>query len=202
MTVFQQHKVKISEVQKRRLKKAVNNGKKLSSATAVILRLKKNELDGDDVLLFTKKQMERLNKAKQAKRGITIKISKHQVKANIRVEGGFLGMLARLAARFLPSLLSKVAPALLGGLATGLISSGVEKAIGGHGIFLHKKNHCYKVEPVEGDGLYLYPLPHLDGVDGEGIFLLTNNGTVYDGKGLLLGAASPFKNIPILGWLL
>ena len=202
MTVFQQHKVKISEVQKRRLKKAVNNGKKLSSATAVILRLKKNELDGDDVLLFTKKQMERLHKAKQAKRGITIKMSKHQVKANMRVEGGFLGMLAGLAARFLPSLLSKIAPALLGGLATGLISSGVEKAIGGHGIFLHKKNRCYKVEPVEGDGLYLSPHPHLDGIDGEGIFLRTNNGTVYDGKGLLLGEASPFKNIPILGWLL
>ena len=111
-------------------------------------------------------------------------------------------MLASLASRFLPALLSKVLPALLGGLATGLISSGVEKAIGGHGIFLHKKNHCYKVEPVEGDGLYLSPHPHLDGVDGEGIFLRASNGTVYDGKGLLLGAASPFKNIPILGWLL
>ena len=206
MTVFHQHKVKISEVQKRKLKKAVGKKKNnISSATAVILRLKKNELDGDDVLLFTKSQMERLNKAKRAKRGITIKMSKHQVKANIRVEGGFLGMLASLAARFLPSLLSKVAPALLGGLATGLISSGVEKAIGGHGIFLHKKNHCYKVEPVEGDGLYLSPHPHLEGIDaaaGEGIFLRTNNGTVYDGKGLLLGEASPFKNIPVLGWLL
>ena len=201
MTVFQQHKVKISEVQKCKLKKAINSGKK-SSATAVILRLKKNELDGEDVLLFTKNQIERLNKAKHAKRGITIKMSKHQVKANMRVEGGFLGMLAALASRFLPLLLSKVAPALLGGLATGLVSSGVEKAIGGHGIFLHKKNHCYKVEPVEGDGLYLSPHPHLDEVDGEGIFLRTNNGTVYDGKGLLLGAASPFKNIPILGWLL
>ena len=201
MTVFQQHKVKISEVQKRKLKKAVGKKNNISSATPVILRLKKNELGGDDMLLFTKK-LKRLNKAKQAKRGITIKMSKHQVKANIRVEGGFLGMLGSLAARFLPSLLSKVAPALLGGLATGLISSGVEKAIGGHGIFLHKKNRCYKVEPVEGDGLYLSPHPHLDGVDGEGIFLRRDNGTVYDGKGLLLGEASPFKNIPILGWLL
>ena len=202
--MFQQHKVKISKVQKRKLQRAVHGGggggKK--APVALILRLKKNELDGDDVFLFTKKQLQRLNKAKLAKRGITIKMSKHQVKANMRVEGGFLGLLAGLAARFLPTLLSKVAPALLGGLATGLISSGVEKAIGGHGIFLHKKDKCYKVEPVEGDGLYLSPHPHLDGVHGEGLFFRTNDGTVYDGKGLLLGPASPFKNIPILGWLL
>lgn len=199
---FEQYKVNISEVQKHKLQKAVHGGKKSSSARAVILRLKKHELDGDDVLLFTEKQLKRLNKAKHAKRGITIKMSKNQVKANMRVEGGFLGMLAGLASRLLPSLISKVAPALLGGLATGLVSAGVEKAISGHGLFLHKKNRCYKVEPVEGDGLFLSPHPHLDGVHGEGLFLRTSNGTVYKGNGLLLGPASPFKNIPVLGWLL
>ena len=199
--MFQQHKVKISEVQKRKLQKAVRGGKK-SLATAVIIRLKKNELDGDDVFLFTKKQLQRLNKAKHARRGVTIKMSKSQVKANMRVEGGFLGLLAGLASRLLPTLISKVAHALMGGLATGLLSAGVEKAIGGKGVFLHKKNRCYKVEPVEGDGLFLSPHPHLDGVDGEGLFLRANNGTVYNGEGLLLGPGSPFKNIPILGWIL
>ena len=156
--MFEQHKVKISEVQRRKLEKAVRG----TSTAAVILRLKKNELDGNDVLLFTKKQLQRLNKAKHAKRGITIKMSKHQVKANMKVEGGFLGLLAGLASRLLPTLISKVAPALMGGLATGLVSAGVEKAIGGRGLFLHKKNRCYKVEPVEGDGLFLSPHPRLD----------------------------------------
>ena len=160
--MFQQHKVKISEVQKRKLQKAVRGGGGKKAPVALILRLKKNELDGDDVFLFTKKQLQRLNKAKHTKRGISIKMRLHQVKANMRVEGGFLGLLAGLAARFLHTLLSKVASALLGGLATGLVSSGVEKAIGGHGRFLHKKHKCYKVEPVEGDGLYLSPHPHLD----------------------------------------
>ena len=102
-------------------------------------------------------------------------MSKHQVKANMRVEGGFLGLLAGLASRLLPSLISKVAPALLGVLATGLVSAGVEKAISGHGLFL-------PVEPVEGDGLFLSPHPHLDGVHGEGLFLRTSNGTVYNGS--------------------
>ena len=196
--MFEQHKVKISEVQRRKLEKAVRG----TSTAAVILRLKKNELDGNDVLLFTKNQLQRLNKAKHAKRGITIKMSKHQVKANMKVEGGFLGLLAGLASRLLPTLISKVAPALMGGLATGLVSAGVEKAIGGRGLFLHKKNRCYKVEPVEGDGLFLSPHPRLDGVYGEGLFVRTNDGSVYDGKGLLLGSKSPFKNIPVLGWLL
>ena len=58
--MFEQHKVKISEVQKRKLQKAVRG----NSTAAVILRLKKNELDGDDVLLFTNNQLQRLNKAK------------------------------------------------------------------------------------------------------------------------------------------
>ena len=120
----------------------------------------------------------------------------------MRVEGGFLELLAGLASRLLPTLISKVAPALMGGLATGLVSAGVEKAIGGHGLFLHKKNRCYKVEPVEGDGLFLSPHPRLDGVYGEGLFVRTNDGSVYDGKGLLLGSKSPFKNIPVLGWIL
>ena len=196
--MFEQHKVKISEVQKRKLQKAVCG----NSTAAVILRLRKNELDGDDVLLFTKNQLQRLNKAKHAKRGVTIKMSKHQVKANMKVEGGFLGLLAGLASRLRPTLISKVAPALMGGLATGLVSAGVEKAIGGHGLFLHKKNRCYKVEPVEGDGLFLSPHPRLDWVYGDGLFVRTNDGSVYDGKGLLLGPKSPFKNIPVLGWIL
>ena len=112
----------------------------------------------------------------------------------MRAEGGFLGMLAGLASRFLPS--------LLGGLATGIISAGVEKAVKGHGIFLCKQGHRYRVEPVEGNGLYLSPHPELDGVDGDGLYLRSPDGSIQDGKGLLLGANSPFKNIPILGLLL
>ena len=43
--MFQQHKVKISEVQKRKLQRAVRGGGGKKTPVAVILRLKKNELD-------------------------------------------------------------------------------------------------------------------------------------------------------------
>ena len=36
---------------------------------------------------------------------------------------------------------------------------------------------------------------------GDGLYL-KKEGKIYDGKGLLLGPNSPFKNIPILGMLL
>ena len=49
---------------------------------------------------------------------------------NVNYTGGFLGMLASLAARPLPTLLT--------GLTTGLLSGGISKAISGNGLFLQK----------------------------------------------------------------
>ena len=60
---------------------------------------------------------------------LKIHLSKKQVKGNIQHCGGFLGMLVGLAA--------KVLPALLGGLATDLVSGAVEKVVGGCGLYLH-----------------------------------------------------------------
>ncbi len=201
--MYEKYKVKISDRERRRLEK-YGRGKK-----QLVLHLKNNELSGDDVFLFTKQQVKKLNDAKRTgKRKINIVMSTRQVRANLRVEGGFLGMLAGLLSRFLPAFITKVAPSLLGGIATGLVSAGVEKAVSGHGIFLRKKGHVYKVEPVEGDGLYLSPHPHLDGTyennkyaEQDGLLVRDKNGTIYDGNGLLLGKNSPFKNIPILGWI-
>ena len=53
--------------------------------------------------------------------------------------GGFLGMLASLAARAIP-LAARALPTLLSGLTTGLLSGGINKAISGSG--------------VVGDGIY------------------------------------------------
>ena len=52
------------------------------------------------------------------------------MKTNIQHRGGFLGMLAGLGAKALPS--------LLGGFATGLVPGTVEKAVGGRGLYLLK----------------------------------------------------------------
>jgi len=205
--IYQEHKVKISAVQKKKLERQARGGKQKQ----LILHLKKGDLDGDDVFLFTKRQLNKIEKAKRKKRGVIIKMSARQIKANMRVEGGFLSMLAGLLSSFLPTLVKKVAPSLLGGLATGLVSGAVEKAVSGHGIFLQKEGHWYKVDPVEGNGLYLSPHPHLDGVYenggykknfSDGLYVRAKNGRIYNGKGLILGKNSPFKNIPLLGWIL
>ena len=84
-----------------------------------------------------------------SERGKCIRFSKRQVQANVQHHGGFLGMLAGLAAKALPS--------LLGGLTTGLVSGAVKHAVGGNGLYLHKSGRCVKIEPVKGNGLYLSP---------------------------------------------
>ena len=38
-------------------------------------------------------------------------------------------------------------------------------------------------------------------IQGDGLFLKDGN-DISDGDGLLMGNNSPFKNIPVLGWLL
>ena len=55
---------------------------------------------------------------------------------------------------------------------------------------------------TDGEGLYLGPT----GAKGfetvkSGLYLM-KQGELYDGRGLILGPNSPFKNIPILGMIL
>ena len=66
--------------------------------------------------------------------------------------------------------------------------------------YIKKNGKCYRVKPVEGCGLLFKPYrKHL--VHGDGLFLKQGR-NVYNGEGLLLGANSPFRHIPILGWIL
>ena len=120
-------------------------------------------------------------------RRVQIRMSDMQVANNVSYTGGFLGMLTSLAARAIPTLLT--------GLTTGLLSGGISKAISGNGLFLQKHGKCYQVQKCNGDCLYLAPDPHLVKGDGHG-------NDISDGLGLLMGKIGPFKNIPVLGWLL
>ena len=104
--------------------------------------------DGDDVILLTPGQLIKIERAITAgKKVLTIRMSRKQVQANVKVEGGFLGTLLSLASRAIPT--------LLGGLATGLISGGVERAIkGGNGLFLGKRGYgTAQIDFTEGNGL-------------------------------------------------
>ena len=52
---------------------------------------------------------------------------------------------------------------------------------------------------MKSNRLYLAPPPRF--VEGDGLFL-KHGEDISDGAGLLMGKNSPFKNIPVLGWLL
>jgi len=178
--------VNISDSQKAKLKKALAAGQELS------LRLSHADLGGDDVIAVTQSQFNRLKKAYEVGKGITIKMSKTQIAHNMKVEGGFLQLLASLA--------SKLLPALGVGALSGLASTGVQNLVG-NGLYI-KKGGCVCEVETDGKRLLLEPVSGRTFLKlGDGLYL-RKEGKVYDGRGLLLGPNSPFKNIPILGMLL
>ena len=142
------------------------------------------------------------HKAQVQVKRIQIRLSAKQVSRNVSYIGGFIGMLASLAARAIP-LVARALPTILSGLTTSLLSGGINKAISskgvGDGLYLHKYGKGYRVQKMKGDGLYLAPHPSF--VEGDGLFL-KHGEDISDGAGLLMGKNSPSKNIPVLGLLL
>ena len=150
---------------------------------------------GDDVLLLTPGQITSMGNAKRrGKKSVTFRFSRRQVRANVQHEGGFLGTLMAMAAKVLPTLLT--------GLASGVIGRLAEKAISkGSGLYLGRRGRgVSQISLVEGGGLYLSPLFYPE-EDHDGLYM-THDDKLYKGSGLILGKNSPFRNIPILGWLL
>ena len=193
-------KLNISDGQKQKIKTALQNGEPVS------IKLTYDDLkDGNDVLALTQGQINRIKKVYDEKKGLVLKLSKTQVKHNLTVEGGFLPMLAGLASSILPALTGTILPALGTGALSGLASTGVSKLINlitgskGSALILKKGNDCHKIK-VMGSGLWLSP-HNGNKINGDGVWLKTANGYI-DGSGLIMGENSPFKNIPILGWLL
>ena len=177
-------KVNISEGQKKKLQTALQVGGPVS------IRLGHEDLNGEDVLALTNSQVNKITKAYEGGKGITIKMSKSQLAHNKKVEGGFLGMLASLAARALPMLAKTVLPALGVGALTGLASSGVQKVMG-QGLYLKKGGCVCQVETV-GKWLYLGPVSGSGfAAVGDGLYL-KKGGKLYEGKSLL-------SSIPIVG---
>ena len=66
--------------------------------------------------------------------------------------------------------------------------------------FVQKGRKCYRIHPIDGNGLYLSPHRRLRGV-GNGLFV-KHGPAYYNGEGILFGSNSPFRNIPILQWFL
>lgn len=194
MVKYENVQINISEGQKQKIRKALDTG------DAVVIKLSHNDLHGNDNIALTNTQIKRIHKANENGKGTTIKLSKAQVKYNLKMEGGFLGMLAGLAARALPILTKTILPALGVGALHGLANTGIQKIMG-DGLYLKKGGCICRIE-TDGKGLYLGPV-NGNGLESCGNGLYMKQGSkIYDGKGLLLGPNSPFKNIPVLGMLL
>ena len=69
MKNFTNFEVRISEGQKDKLKKAFE-----SNCKSITIRLTFTDLHGEDVIALTKSQVDRLVKAYEAKKGMTIKM--------------------------------------------------------------------------------------------------------------------------------
>ena len=152
-------------------------------------------IDGDDILLLTPGQIIKMEYAKKlGRKSMTLRFSRKQIRANVKHEGGFLTALMSMATKVLPTLLTGLASGVIGGLAEKAISKG-------SGLYLGKRGRgASRIHLVEGGGLYLSPLMYPE-EDYDGLYM-THNNKMYKGSGLILGKDSPFRNIPILGWLL
>ena len=192
MSQYKKFNVNISEGQKQKLHTALQVGGPIS------IRLTYEDLIGGDSLALTNSQINKIKKAYQGGKGTTINMSKSQLVHNMKVEGGFIGMLASLAARALPMLTKTILPALGVGALTGLASSGVQKVMGtgntkksGQGLYLKKGGCVCQVETC-GKGLYLSPVSGSGFSQvGNGLYL-RRGGQLYDGTGIL-------SMIPVVG---
>ena len=141
MTRYTNFKMRISEGQKDKLKKAFE-----SNCESITIRFKFSGLHVEDVITLTNSQRDRLMEAYVETKGMTIKMSKTQLAQNMKIEGGFLPALAGL----IPFLTGTVLPALGVGALSGLVSTGVQKLIG-NDLYLKKGREvmCVGLKPKE-----------------------------------------------------
>ena len=84
---------------------------------------------GNDELMLTKTQVNKIQKSVANKTGVDIKISKTQIRRSVKQGGSLFSSLAMLGAKALPYV-TKMAPALATGAVSALGSLGIDKIFG------------------------------------------------------------------------
>ena len=123
MTTYLEYHVNLSDGQKENLAKAMKTGSELT------LRLKNNQLRGNDELMLTKTQVNKIQNSVANKTGVDIKISKTQIRRSVKQGGSLFSSLAMLGAKALPYV-TKMAPALATEAVSALGSLGIDKIFG------------------------------------------------------------------------
>ena len=141
MTQYFEYKVKLTDNQKRSLAKAIN------SKLPLTLRIKNENLVGNDELMLTKTQLNKIQKSLNNGTGSDIKISKTQIRKVAKLGGNLFSTLASLGAKVLPYAvkgLSKAIPALATGAVSALGSLGVNTLFGSG---MHIPNEFFPMLP-------------------------------------------------------
>ena len=115
MTHYTNIRMRISEGQKDKIKKAYESNSKY-----ITIRFKCSDLYGEDVVALSKSQIDRLEEAYEEKKCFTIRMSQTQFTHSAKIEGGFLPALAGL----ISFLTGTVLPALGVGALSELASTG------------------------------------------------------------------------------
>ena len=157
--MYVQYKVNVSESQVETLKDTI----RLNKAVNLCF------LKGGHILLLTQIQITRLDKVQVEGRRARAQIHMRarQVAKSVSYAGGFIGMLALLAARALPTIMT--------GFTTGLLSGDISEAISGSGtagddsLHINRGDAMKYIKVKVSDGLYLAPHPRL--VNVHGLFL-------------------------------
>ena len=142
MTRYTNFKMRISEGQQYKLKKVF-----VSNCESIAIRLTFSDLHGEDVIALTNSQLDRLVKAYEEKKGMTIIMSKTQIPHNNKIEGG----VSRIDS--IPNRNCFTRIRSWGFMRTG--EHGSKKLIG-NGLYLKKGSAVCRIE-TDGEGLYLGP---------------------------------------------
>ena len=137
----------------------------------------------EDTLLLTRAQIAHIEKARELglRKYKTIRMSRKQVEKNRAYQGGFLNLLSNND-------------------TDATLSSSINSD---DGLYLIKQGNHMRVYPVQDNGLYLqeHSDSNLHGVFENGLYLKRDN-IIENAEGIVFAENSPFKNIPILGWIL
>ena len=127
MTTYFEYRVKLSEGQKSKLLKAIQN------RSAITLRLKHSHLSGPDELMLTQRQIDKINKSLANGTGADLKISETQITQSVKHGGNLFSSLIKLGSKLVPLAVkgvSKIAPEIAKGAASALGDLGIKKLFG------------------------------------------------------------------------
>ena len=143
---YKQVRISIAPAQYETLKDALSKGQ----AVSLKILLRAGATSTHKVYL-TEAQRKSIHAAKKkGKASHVVRLREKQVKYNLKRGDGLLSSILGIGAKVLP-FAARALPTLVGGIATGLLSGGIEKLIGGNGLyFRHEGSGMHLIHQEEG----------------------------------------------------